>query len=63
MWTEEDKIKAEEEVENAINYFTHEVRSLDKDCRWRRKAKSAVNFLREEFPESYILSADLSVLN
>ena len=58
MWSEEDKIKAEEEVENAMSYFQHDTRSPDKDQKWRRKGKNAINFLREEFPDSETLKRD-----
>lgn len=62
MWGEEDKLVAEENIENALSYFLHDKRSPDKDQKWKRKAEKAIKFLQEEFPNSYAISLDISIM-
>lgn len=56
MYTEEDMFSAEEEIAKAISYFEHDKRTPHLDQKWRSKAKNAVVFLKENFPESEMLN-------
>ena len=62
-WTEEDREIAENAIENSLDYFRHTEfgkTSKYKRDHHRKVIANELKFLKENFPESYILSEDIS---
>lgn len=58
---EEDKLLAEDTVENALQYLrTSEPTSAYSRNKWRKLLKNELAFLQENFPHSYVLFLDIS---
>lgn len=56
MYDEDDKVMAEEAIENAVQYLRlEENKSQSKIDRALKMIRRECAFLREEFPESYVL--------
>ena len=56
MYNEEDKLSSEDRIENALYYLRGEGnKSPEKIQRFKKTIKNEVQFLKEEFPESYVL--------
>ena len=56
MYDEEDKSSSEDRIENALYYLRHEGnKSPEKIQRFKKTLKLEVQFLKEEFPNSYVL--------
>ena len=56
MYQEEDKLSSEDRIENALYYLRHEgSKSPEKIQRFKKTLKLEVQFLKEEFPNSYVL--------
>jgi len=63
FWTEEDREIAENAIENSLGYFRHTEfgqTSRYKRDHHRKVIKNEMEFLKENFPESYILKEDMS---
>lgn len=63
FWTEEDRVLAENAIENSLDYFRHN--EFGKTSKYKRDHHRKViademDFLKENFPDSYILKEDLS---
>jgi hypothetical protein len=62
-WTEEDREVSENAVETSIQYFRsnpHSNTSVHRRNLRRKIITNELKFLKENFPESYILSLDIS---
>ena len=56
LWTEDDKIHSEEYIETSLGYLHHEgSKSPDKIARHKKVILRELEFLRENFPSSYVL--------
>lgn len=63
MWTNEDKEQAEYAIETALEYMRYtpyNETSVFKRNQNRKTIKNEMSFLKDNFPESYILSQDIS---
>lgn len=56
MYQEEDKLRSEDRIENALYYLRHEGnKSAEKIQRFKKTIRLEVQFLKGEFPNSYVL--------
>ena len=63
IWNEQDMFEAEYEIENALGYFRHT--EPGKSSMYKRNINRkiiirGIEFLKENFPDSYMCKEDLS---
>lgn len=57
LWTDDDKVQSEEYVEMSLGYLRHEgAKSPDKITRHKKTILRELQFLKENFPDSYVLA-------
>lgn len=63
IWNEEDQFEAEDRVERAVVYLRHTEagkKSPHKTDCCVKTVKKEIQFLRDNFPDSYVLKQDFS---
>jgi len=61
VWSEEDRIMAEEAIEDRLQCLRSDhPSSVHHRNNWRKTIVNEMNFLKQAFPDSYILKQDIS---